>query len=346
MIRTCAVVSILTAAAAAPAHADGYCDFVEGVADAQSDLLYAPQLFGTIGYVKEPLTSAGAALESGTRAQVGVDYKISGLWEASATREHARIDCRRHQALDRVQGESLYAALEEKAKVLAEVGKEGDKVLAQAMEELAARRTTSTEVVGIRLRVNELRELAAETRRLLATLPPVQPGDKLGGALGAYYAADDELERYEGRLRKLQGIDVSLRFGYDQYLDRSDNAPVFALLTVGINLGVLFQGGANDRAAAGRRVLTREQHHIQLVDTTVTHLKSLIETENARAEETAALMKDLETQMANLDRVGGDENRRARATVWFEWAKVKADHAYLVTHVASLRQVIGEAGAH
>jgi hypothetical protein len=345
MIRTCAVVSILTTAAA-PAHADGYCDFVEGVADAQSDLLYAPQVFGTIGYVKEPSVSAAEAVSAGTRAQVGIDWKISGLWEGSATREHARMDCQRHQALDRVQGESLYAALDEKQKVLAEVGKEGDKILAQAMEELAARRTTSTEVVGIRLRVNELRELAAETRRQIATLPPMQPGEKLGGALGAYYAADDELERYEGRLRKLQGIDVRVRLGYDQFLDRADNAPVFALLSVGLNLGVLFQGSANDRAAAGRRVLTREQHHIQLVDTTLTHLKGLIETENARAEETAALMKDLETQMANLDRVGGDDNRRARQTVWFEWAKVKADHAYLVTHVASLRQVIGEAGGH
>jgi hypothetical protein len=345
MIRTCAVVSILTAAAA-PAHADGYCDFVEGVADAQSDLLYAPQLFGTIGYVKEPIGAGAAALEAGARAQAGIDYKISGLWEASATREHGRVDCRRHQALDRVQGESMYAALEEKAKILAEVGKEADKILAHEMEELSARRTTSTEIVAIRLRVNELRELAADTRRQLAALPPQQPGEKLGGALGAYYAADDELEHLEGRLRKLQGIDVSVRFGYDQYLDRADNAPVFALLTVGVNLGVLFMGSANDRAAAGRRVLTREQHHIQLVDTTITHLKSIIETESARADETAALMKDLETQMANLDRVGGDENRRARQTVWFDWAKVKADHAFLVTHVASLREVVGEVGGH
>ena len=56
-------------------------------------------------------------------------------------------------------------------------------------------------------------------------------------------------------------------------------------------------------------------------------------------------MKDLETQMANLDRVGGDDNRRARQTVWFEWAKVKAEHAYLSAHVASLREVLGEVGA-
>jgi hypothetical protein len=290
MIRTCAVVLAMTAGAA-PARADGYCDFVEGTADAQSDILYAPQVFGTIGYVKAPsVTDVTSPAVAGTRVQAGVEYKLSGIFEGSATRDRAHADCRRHQALDRVQGESLYQALDARAKVLAEVGKEADKILAQAMEELAARRTTSTEVVGIRLRVNELRELAAETRRQIAALPPSTPGAKLGGALAAYYQADDDVEKEEARLRKWQGVDVTVRFGYDQFIDRSDNAPVFGLLNVGINLGLLFQGSANDRAAAGRRVLTREQHHIQLVDTTVTHLRSLLETEKARADETALLM--------------------------------------------------------
>ena len=40
-------------------------------------------------------------------------------------------------------------------------------------------------------------------------------------------------------------------------------------------------------------------------------------------------------------KVGGEDSRRYRQTVWFDWAKAKADLAYLQVHVASLREVIG-----
>jgi hypothetical protein len=81
---------------------------------------------------------------------------------------------------------------------------------------------------------------------------------------------------------------------------------------------------------------------VQLVDTTVTHLKATVEVEQRRADETAALAADLEGQLAQLEHIGGDETRRYRQTVWFDWVKVKAEHAYFDTHVASLRAVIGE----
>jgi hypothetical protein len=39
--------------------------------------------------------------------------------------------------------------------------------------------------------------------------------------------------------------------------------------------------------------------------------------------------------------VGGDESKRYRQTVWFDWIKVSAEHAYLDAHLAALRQVLG-----
>jgi hypothetical protein len=88
--------------------------------------------------------------------------------------------------------------------------------------------------------------------------------------------------------------------------------------------------------------MVREQHQVQLVDTTVKHLRELVDSESKRIEETQILMQDLEKQMAVLDRVGGDDNRRYRQTVWFDYVKTQADNAYYVAHVGVLKQVIGE----
>ena len=321
---------------------DGYCDWVENVAESASDDLYYPSLFGAFGYVKEPsLTTAAEAVEAGIRVQAGINYKLSGIYEGSLTRDRAHHDCMRHKALDRVQGETSYRALEARIKTLDAALPEADKILAQIQTDVEGRRATAQDLVAMRLRVNELRGLSSDAHRALDALP-APTNAKLGGALAEYYEADEQIEKDEGLLRKMQGIDVSVKVGYDQFLDRQDNAPIFGLLTVSMNLGLFAQGSANDRALAGRRFMVREQHQVQLVDTTVKHLRELVDAEGKRIEETAILMSDLEKQMAVLDRVGGDDNRRYRQTVWFDYIKTVADHDYYAAHVSVLKQVIGE----
>jgi len=325
-----------------PPTTDGYCDWVEGVAESASDDLYYPSVFGAFGYVKEPsLTTAAEAVEPGIRVQAGLNYKLSGIYEGSLTRDRAHHDCLRHKALDRVQGETSYRALEARIKTLDAALPEADKILAQIQSEVEGRRATAQDLVAMRLRVNELRGLSSDAHRQLDALP-APTNVKLGGALGEYYAEDEQIEKDEGLLRKMQGIDVSVKFGYDQFIDKNDNAPIFGLLTVSMNLGLFVQGSANDRALAGRRFMVREQHQVQLVDTTVKHLRELVDSESRRIEETAVLMSDLEKQMAILDRVGGDDNRRYRQTVWFDYIKTVADHDYFAAHVGVLKQVIGE----
>jgi hypothetical protein len=287
------------------------------------------------------VTSSSDPVTAGGRVTAGLSYNVIGLAQAAATRARARADCRRHQALDRVQGETLQRGLAARLEIYDRAMGEADRMLGQVTADLKARRATSQEVAALRVRVNELHDLAADTQRQLETLPAPAPGEKVGGALAAYYQADADIEEEEGRLRRLQGVDVTLRAGYDQYFDRTDRAPVFALLSVSLDLGMLFQGAANDRAADGRRHMIREQHQVQLVDTTVSHLRSELELERQRADETAALAADLEAQMAQLDRVGTDETRRYRQTVWFDWVKVRAEQAYYSAHIASLAEVIG-----
>jgi hypothetical protein len=80
------------------------------------------------------------------------------------------------------------------------------------------------------------------------------------------------------------------------------------------------------------------------LDATESRLRAVLAIEEKRAEETGALVADLDGQLEALRQVGGDNSRRARQTVWFEWVKVKAEHEFLTAHVASLRQVLGEDG--
>lgn len=334
--------AITTIAHAETRESDGYCEWVEGVARSASDLLYAPALFGMFGYGNEPslTTATGDVINQGFRVQAGLSYKLSGIYEGSVMRDRAHYDCMRHRALDRMQGETTHRALAARIKTLDAAIPEADKILAQIEADVEGRRATAQDLIATRLRVYELRDLAAQAHRALDALPaPVAGATPLGGALAKYYAADEKIEQAEGTLRKMQAIDVSVRLGYDKFLDRSNGTPVFALVFVSFNLGGLWQGDANQRALIGRRKMVREQD--QLVDRTVKRLRELIDWEIRRARDTAALIADLETQMATLDRVGGDDTQRFRQTVWFEYVKVKAEHDYLVAHITSLKELIG-----
>lgn len=323
---------------------DGYCEFVQGTAQSQADFFYAPTAIGSIGYVKEPNQNGNNEVVSGGRGVLGLSYNFIGIMQGNATKKRADADCKRHKALDRVQGETVFRALKAKQAVYDAAIPAADKILAKTKSDVEAHRTTAQEMVSTRLRVNELHDLESDTKRQIAALPAPEQGENLGGALTAYYNNDAEIEHQEGRLRRLQGISVDLRGGFDSYFDRTDSTPVFVLLEVGVNLGVFFQGSANERAAQGRRKMVREQHQVQLVDTTVNHLKDELAAESQRATETAALEQDLANQIATIERIGGDDNLRYRDTVWFDYVKVKAEHAYFEAHVASLKEVLGEVG--
>jgi hypothetical protein len=343
--RSLAIGLVLAAAGAARADAgdDGYCDYVEGVASAQAAIQLGPELFSQFGYVEQPPFATNPSQNSGLRFIGGVRVRIDGFYDGVTTKDHARADCRRHKALDQVRGETAARALAARAAVLDGAIAEAAKILRQSDADLEARRTTAQEATATRLRVDELRALSADAHRQLSALPP--PTDRpLGAAMTAYHEADAEMEDTEAKLRRAQAFDVSLRFGLDRFLDNTvqNQTPYFAVISVGINLGVLWQGGGNDRAAAGRKKLVASGHDPLGVDATLDRVQATIDIETTRSEQTAALVGELERQLAALDKVGGDDSRRYRQTVWFDWVKAKADAAYLTAHLDSLHQVLGQ----
>jgi hypothetical protein len=334
-----AIFAVIASARAASADTvnDGYCDYVEGVASAEAALLTAPQAFGEVGRIEQTSTTAVNDVGS-IRLIAGVRYNFIGLLEGSATKDRAHADCRRHEALESIRGQTLYRALAAKLKIIDAALPDADKVLAGVTAELEARRTTAPEATATRLRVEELHRISSDTHQALAALPA--PTQTIGG-LTAFQQADDDVERYEAKIRRSRALDVSVRVGYQSFLDQSTTtSPYFAVLSVGVNFGVLFQGSANDRAAAGRHTYVRSGRDPLSMDATAGRLKTLLDDATKRAQETATLEQDLERQIAALDRLGSEEAKRYRQVVWFDWIKTRGERAYHEAYVAALKQVL------
>lgn len=346
------ILTLAALAAATPAYADdaaayddGYCDYVQGVASAQSAVQLAPAVFSQFGYIEQAVTSSVPSSTNGDlRLIAGVRYKLSGIYEGFTTRDRAAADCKRHDALNRVRGGTEYAALAARVKVLDGAMAEADKLIEQAEDDYKNRRITAQDYTATKLRLEDLRQLASESHRQMSALPPAS-GD-LGGALKAFQRADAAVEDDEGKLRWAQAFDLSIRFGIDAFLQSSttttNTTPYFAVAALDINLGALFLGSANRRAAAGRAKLVRSGHDPLAIDATADRLQAMAAVETKREADTGALVADLQKQLDTLARVGGDDAKRFRLTIWFDFVKVKAEHAYLQAHLAAIHQVLGE----
>jgi hypothetical protein len=320
---------------------DGYCDYVKGVAASESALLLAPELFSSFGYVDQlGVAATPGAGRDDLRLTVGVGYSLGGLYRARLTRKRADADCRRYRALSAMKRDSTYQALAARARVLAKNMPEAEARLARTVEEFERRRTTRQELIATRLRVEQLRRLEAETRRQLDAMPA--PGDDaMAGALTSYYDAESELEDRDAALRHADAWDINLRMGYDQFLENDDSSPYFAVVSARINLGRLLQGGADDRAAKGRRLFARADGGVGGVDAHRARLHSLLDTERKRSKENKLLLADLAAQLDVLDAMSGEAGERLRRTMWFEWVDAQAEQAFIDTHIATLETMLG-----
>jgi hypothetical protein len=312
------------------------------VADATSAIQLAPSLEGHFGYIEQsPTAVTPDASTTNLRLIAGVRYRLTGIYEGLATRAHGDADCRRHRALERVRGETMARALAAKARVVDDALGEAEKILELTAADAEARRTTSQEAIATRLRVDELHELAAEAHRELSALP-APTSEPLGAALTAYHRADAEMEDAEASLRRAQGLDLSVRAGVDDFLTGPNALQYFAVVSVGVNLGLLWQGHGNDRAAAGRKRLVMSGHDPLGVDATLERVETEIAVETKRAEQVAALVGDLERQLESLGKLAGEDAKRYRQTVWFDAVKARAEAAYLAAHLASLHEVLAK----
>lgn len=320
---------LLVLALAAPAAADDYCDHARAVAASEADLLAAPELFITAGYTQQPAILAGeVATTAQPRVIAGVQLGLLRIAAGSATRGRADAECHRHTAADRIARGPTGHALAAQISVLDGAVAEGEAMLAQLAAAVDQQVATRPELIATRLRLDDLRALAAEAHRQLAMLP--RSDAPLAGALADQRAAVADLEHHEGRLRTLSAFDVSVRAGIDRSLDHPTDTPYLATLSITVNTGLVFQHAANARAASARRRLARADE---------AELAAQATTDTQRAAQLAQLIAQLEDDSTALARLSGDDARRLRRSLWFDLVQRKAERAFLVARVDAVREL-------
>lgn len=342
-------------AAAAAGEEPGYCRYVRGAAASEAAVLYAPELFGTVGAFQIAEGDTGTAFgEPRVRVTLGAEASLSEIFQGVAVRQHAEAECRRWRAMNALEGalqagEGIGAgpALAARAAVLAEALPLLDRRLGQLRDQVKLANATVEELDAAQLRADGLRELAARTAIAMSQArESPAPSSSLSDLLGEYRAADDEVERLEGRLRKSEAWDLRLRGGYDEIVDVDQDLPIFAALTLSYDLGNLWQHAADRGARRGREEWIREE--ATGVDTRIAglieSLRTTYEVERSRLAEVETLKGDLEGQLRIVESLETSHVRRFRDYLHFELTRVRAEHAYLREHVGALRTFLGDGG--
>lgn len=336
--------------------ARAYCDAVEGAADAESALLVAPEAFVSFGAVKGVEDVMGSnTLKPSPRLQAGLSWSTSGFVRGLHVKSRARAECERYRtlaglrtALESESDDRSAAALAAKLKVLEDALPRAAELVANRRAAMKEARVTVREVQALELRVDQLQELAAQTRAQLESIPPPKPNQPRTVAALAERRGEVEadVERLDAKIRSTRGWDLTLRGGYDRFLNRDEDLPVFAMATLTVNLGWPFMGGGNSRAVSGRREWARRQLG-GVSDYAQTHaqgLRALLKAEKVRLEQTAALLEVLEERKKEIDSLPGDKAQEFANQLWLDWVNVKADHAYLTKNVEELGKLVGEGG--
>jgi hypothetical protein len=335
--------------------AAAYCDYVKGVADSTAALEMAPTIFGTAGIVSgQDVSPGGSLLGPAKRVIAGGSYSVAGLYRGIAMRSGADAECRRYQVVSRLHAflESnregmTHGALAAKLGVLDEALPRADAILKTAQAQLAASRIGVRELEALQLRVDSLRNAAAQTQADLGALAsaPTPPEESIDRVLQRRAEAERDAESYEARVRMSHGWDLGIRGGYDQTFGTGFSyIPIFVLGTATLNLGLLFQPAAEDRAAEGRVKWARTQIEgtDDRVDQLVARLRALREAEQKRLSETRVLLADLEARYSALQAIRGEKVAEYAQYLWFDLIRTRADAAYLETHVADLGRLLGD----
>jgi hypothetical protein len=334
--------------------ASSYCRWVKAVAASNADPLVAPSVYASGGYTSAAEGSPGAsALPPTQRLVVAGLYSVGGLNRGLAMRDQAAAECKRYATtaelrafVERNRDAESVRALRAKAKILDEAVPHAEEILAEQKTQLAASRLTVEEVDGTEARTDALRALAAETHQrvdALAVLPP-PPAHSYKEALAQRDSAEAEAEKEEGRVRASYGWDIVLRGGYDRIFGVRDDTPLFAMATLSVNLGWFFQASANGDALQARREWVRAEVEglDDRVEQVAARLRAVRTSEVARLRETTILVADLEARLKSVGAIGGEKARAYAEYVWFDLARVRAEHAYYAEHVRELSEMLGE----
>jgi hypothetical protein len=333
-------------------NVEGYCNYVKGTSDAERALLLAPELFGSGGLIQAGGELTGdetSAVGTTQRFTVGAQYNFVGLYQAMLMRRRADDECRMYQARSRIHtflqvgpNFGMQAALEARLQVLASALEESANIQAEVDQLVEAHQATVEEQTTLRLRRDLLLTSLAETRRELELLASATDSSEraLHGSLREYLRADASIESNNAALRRSAAWGVNVRGGYDQILGYETDMPAFAQVTVSMNLGTLFQGRANRRAAAGRRDWVGGQD--QPLTLALRQIRSAREAGRQRLQEAVALADYLDAHRAEVSAIAGANARKYVTLLWFESVRLRAEEAFLRVHLPELDRFLDD----
>lgn len=339
----------------------GYCESVQGVADADAALLLAPQLFGSTGLVNggSVLTGDSAVSTSTTlRLTAGVRYDLIRLYRGLMLQARAQAECKRYRAdatvrhwsnaITEIGEEEGYRAREE---FVERALPQAETLLARQLDAFAQQLATQEDVYSTQVRFNALRSLKSSSEQKRSTLRPVPVLDgqeidfpEVWGMVDEAERAAAAVEEYSARMREAQAWTVDFRGGYDQtFANQLKQVPAFGIFQVTYNLGGLFQGQANDRALDGAAA-DRAEGFVSLKARVNEVQQVLLQLEAAltsRLEESTWLEKDAHRRWLELQHAEGQRAQNYADYLWFEVVRHRAERIYLEKRVTGIAKVLG-----
>ncbi len=354
VVWICASVGALLPLAAMAEGGDdsssGYCDFVEGEADAESALLIAPEIFGRAGYSNPgDVTSDGMTAAPGQplpRVTLGLSWDVSRLLQGLKLQRRARAECRRQRALSSLENALTLgrdvaeaSALEAREQVFREALAVIEPGLVELRKAVAEQDATVDELQAYELRLDDIRHSLRDTeseRKRVGGMP-APPQRPLTELVSELHAADGEVEALSAELRQNVTWELGVRGGYDKIIG-SRALPVFGLVTFSWNPGALWQGPHNERARLGRGAWVQADvtGASQRAQQLIRELELLHESARARLVEVSALEKDVGSQLEAVERLQTRAVRRFRDLLRFEHTRLRAEKAYLDSRVDRL----------
>jgi small-conductance mechanosensitive channel len=287
------------------------------------------------------------------RVTAGASFSLGRLFQGRALQARAAVACQRERA--RAGLEAALAvedvlgaerALAARAAVLEQAMPAADRMIDGLRAAVQDVRATVDALDSDRLRLEDLRALAAQTSLALsrAAAVPHPPLADVPLLLADYTALDQALGVAEERTRDAGTWDLALRGGYDHISDGRERVPVFAMLSASFDVGRLWRGGADARALQGRARAERES--ADALTARVARLlddrRAVLSAERARLQSAGMLLAALSAQMEQVEHLQTVKVERYQHGLWFELVRTRAEHAYLAAHVEELGGALGE----
>ena len=340
-----------------PPAAVDYCKFVSGVATSQADILKSPVLFASLGSASAEILpsalSSTTSVANRTRFFGGASYSIGNVERGQALKHEAKADCEQYEITAGLEAflqenwEALTSnALDARAQVLRDALVQSKDILGRSQKLLEAHVATSQEYHAMQLRNDELLQILEQTdsdmgkaakSESLAMLPLHEMLKKQQDLL-----TRQEIE--QGRFREAGTWDISATAGAQRIINAGQSSPYFASITLSVNPGRLWQTGAERRATEGFHRWIQEDPTGPSVRTymLINHFLAIQTAETKRLLETETLMSDLEQRLESVRAIDNDKVQSYSDYVWFDYIKIKAEHAYLVAHLKDLAAVAGK----